>query len=167
MPGTKFFAAKLFYTRLRRSRDQIDALRQYFFRAPLVDRRPVITENFAENLVIIGAEPIGQPQRSFVHSSKQDPTAGNFKRSDQGVWERGEVVSVAQLHVLEEIGAGLNHARGTPGPMKLRHPLLGPPRLCPLLRDGIQFRRMLHPRRTLYETSIVNEFFLTDGATEA
>src|SRR5215471_9817015 len=145
----------------------IDPLRQYLFRTPLVDRRPIITENFPKDLVIVGAEPIGQPERPFSHSSKQNPAAGNFKRADQGVWKRGEVVSVAQLRVLEKIGAGLNHAGWNSRRLELRHHLLGALRFCPLLCQSIQLRGVLRPRCAIHETSIVDESFLADDATEA
>jgi hypothetical protein len=61
MPGTKFLLQSFLYSTETVSQNQIAALRQYFFRAPLVDRRPVVAENFPKDLVIIGAKPIGQP----------------------------------------------------------------------------------------------------------
>ena len=50
---------------------------------------------------------------------------------------------MAQLHVLQKIGAGLHHARGNSGGLELGHHFFRAPRLRPLLRDGVKFRAVL------------------------
>ena len=47
-----------------------DRLRQNLLRAPLIDGCLIVAQQLAEDLIVVGAEAIGQTERLFGHALK-------------------------------------------------------------------------------------------------
>ena len=91
-------------------------LREDFFPLPLLDGGFVVAEQLAQNLLVVGAEAIWQPQRFIRHTAENDAATGDFKRADERIRELCEIISRSQLRIVEQIGTGLHdtggHTRG-------------------------------------------------------